>query len=96
MPLGIGMREGSSWECALPLANVCASVEGACPGHRSGGLLARYPKSIGEASPPKKLDSRASGAASLKRRVLRDLERGGLITVERPPRKTPIVTLVGL
>jgi hypothetical protein len=32
----------------------------------------------------------------IKRRVLRDLERGGLITVERPIRKTPIVTLVGL
>ena len=32
----------------------------------------------------------------IKRRVLRDLERGGLITVERPTRKTPIVTLVGL
>jgi hypothetical protein len=32
----------------------------------------------------------------IKRRVLRDLETGGLITVERPTRKTPIVTLVGL
>ena len=32
----------------------------------------------------------------IKRRVLRDLERDGLITVERPTRKTPIVTLVGL
>ena len=32
----------------------------------------------------------------IKRRVLRDLEKGGLITVERPTRKTPIVTLVGL
>ena len=32
----------------------------------------------------------------VKRRVLRDLERGGLIRVERPTRKTPIVTLVGL
>ena len=32
----------------------------------------------------------------IKRRVLRDLERGGLITVERQTRKTPIVTLVGL
>jgi hypothetical protein len=32
----------------------------------------------------------------VKRRVLRDLERGGLITVDRPTRKTPIVTLVGL
>src|SRR5262249_36902637 len=29
-----------------------------------------------------------------KRRALYDLERAGLITVERPPRKTPIVTLV--
>jgi hypothetical protein len=32
----------------------------------------------------------------IKRRALRDLERGGLISVERPTRKTPIVTLVGL
>jgi hypothetical protein len=30
----------------------------------------------------------------VKRRVLRDLERGGLIVVARPVRKTPIVTLV--
>jgi len=30
----------------------------------------------------------------VKRRVLRDLERAGLITVERPARKTPLVTLV--
>jgi hypothetical protein len=29
-----------------------------------------------------------------KRRVLRDLERAGLITVKRRPRKTPVVTLV--
>jgi hypothetical protein len=29
-----------------------------------------------------------------KQRALRDLERAGLITVERPLRKTPIVTLV--
>src|SRR5262245_28110643 len=32
----------------------------------------------------------------VKRRVLRDLERAGLIIVERPLRKTPIVTLVSL
>jgi hypothetical protein len=31
-----------------------------------------------------------------KRRVLRDLEQAGLITVERPTRKTPIITLVML
>jgi hypothetical protein len=31
-----------------------------------------------------------------KRRALHDLERAGLITVERPPRKTPIITLVVL
>ena len=31
-----------------------------------------------------------------KRRALADLERAGLIAVERPPRKTPIVTMVGL
>jgi len=29
-----------------------------------------------------------------KRRILRTLEEGGLIRVERPPRKTPIVTLL--
>jgi hypothetical protein len=29
-----------------------------------------------------------------KRRALRDLERSGLIIVERPSRKTPIVTLI--
>jgi hypothetical protein len=32
----------------------------------------------------------------VKRRVLRDLEAAGLITVERPSRKSPIVTLVAL
>jgi hypothetical protein len=32
----------------------------------------------------------------IKRRVLRDLERDGLITVERRPSKSPIVTLVWL
>ena len=32
----------------------------------------------------------------IKRRALRDLERAGLITVERPARKTPIITLVVL
>jgi hypothetical protein len=31
----------------------------------------------------------------IKRRVIRDLERGGLITVERKPSKSPIITLVG-
>jgi hypothetical protein len=31
-----------------------------------------------------------------KRLALRDLERAGLITVERPPRKTPIITLMVL
>jgi hypothetical protein len=30
----------------------------------------------------------------VKRRVLADLERGGLITIERPARKTPVVTMV--
>lgn len=30
----------------------------------------------------------------IKRRVLRDLERAGLILVERPAKKTPVVTLV--
>ena len=29
-----------------------------------------------------------------KRRVLRDLERAGLVVIERPPDKTPVVTLV--
>jgi len=32
----------------------------------------------------------------IKRRVLRDLERGKFIVVERPPRRTPIITLVTL
>jgi hypothetical protein len=32
----------------------------------------------------------------VKRRVLRDLERARVIMVERPPRKTPRVTLVAL
>jgi len=31
-----------------------------------------------------------------KRRALSDLEQAGLITVERPPRKTPVITVVGL
>src|SRR5262245_28202807 len=31
-----------------------------------------------------------------KRRALRDFERAGLIIVERPSRKTPIVTIVAL
>jgi hypothetical protein len=32
----------------------------------------------------------------VKRRVLRDLQRAGLITVDQPTRKSPIVTLVSL
>jgi hypothetical protein len=32
----------------------------------------------------------------IKRRVLRDLERGKFIVVERSPRRTPIITLVTL
>jgi hypothetical protein len=32
----------------------------------------------------------------IKRRVLRDLERRQVIIVERPLRKTPIITLIGL
>jgi hypothetical protein len=64
--------------------------------HRSeGGSVGPLSKIDWGGVPPEKSDSRASGAAPLKRRVLRDLERGGLITVERPSRKTPIVTLVG-
>jgi hypothetical protein len=31
-----------------------------------------------------------------KRRVLRDLEQAGLIVVERPAKKAPVVTLLGL
>jgi hypothetical protein len=31
----------------------------------------------------------------VKYRVLRDLERGGVILVERPTRKTPIISLIG-
>ena len=30
----------------------------------------------------------------IKRRALRELERARLITIERPPRKTPIITLI--
>jgi hypothetical protein len=37
---------------------------------------------------------KAGVSHKVKGRVLRDLERGGLITVERRSRKTPIVTLV--
>lgn len=37
---------------------------------------------------------RAGVSRDVKRRVLHDLEKAGLITVERPPGKTPIVTLV--
>jgi hypothetical protein len=33
-------------------------------------------------------------SCEVKRRVLRELEQSGLITVERPPRRTPIVTLI--
>jgi hypothetical protein len=36
---------------------------------------------------------RAGVSRDVKRRVLRDLERAKLISVERPPNKTPIVTL---
>jgi hypothetical protein len=32
----------------------------------------------------------------IKRRVLRDLERNGVILVGRKPRRTPIITLIGL
>jgi hypothetical protein len=31
----------------------------------------------------------------IKRRVIRDLEGGGLLTVERRPSKSPIITLIG-
>jgi hypothetical protein len=31
----------------------------------------------------------------IKRRVLRDLERAGLVSVERPQRRSPVVTLLG-
>src|SRR6516162_1976273 len=31
----------------------------------------------------------------IKRRVLRDLEHRRVIVVERPPRRTPIITLIG-
>jgi ribosomal protein S19E (S16A) len=32
----------------------------------------------------------------VKRRILHDLESAGLILVKRPPRKTPVITLVAL
>ena len=37
---------------------------------------------------------RAGVSREIKRRVLRNLERAGLISVERPPKKNPVVTLV--
>lgn len=40
---------------------------------------------------------KAAGVSrEIKRRTLLDLERAGLVLVERPPRKTPVVTLIGL
>lgn len=38
--------------------------------------------------------ARLGASREVKRRVLRDLERAGLIVVERPQRKTPIITLM--
>jgi hypothetical protein len=38
--------------------------------------------------------NRLGASREVKRRVLRDLEVGGLISVERRSRKTPVVTLV--
>jgi hypothetical protein len=40
--------------------------------------------------------ARLGVSRDIKRRVLRDLESAGLIVVERPARRTPIVTLVSL
>lgn len=40
--------------------------------------------------------TKLGASREIKRRVLRDLEQAGLITVERPSRKSPIVTLVSL
>ena len=40
--------------------------------------------------------ARLGVSRDVKRRVLRDLERARVIMVERPPRKTPRVTLVVL
>jgi ribosomal protein S19E (S16A) len=40
--------------------------------------------------------TKRGASREVKRRVLRDLERAGLITVERPPRKSPVVTLITL
>ena len=37
--------------------------------------------------------AKLGASREVKRRVLRDLERAGLISVERPARKTPVVTL---
>jgi hypothetical protein len=45
--------------------------------------------------PNSRLQKHGAGRET-KRRVLRDLERAGLIKVERPNRKSPIVTLVVL
>jgi hypothetical protein len=38
--------------------------------------------------------AKVGASRKVKWRVLHDLERSGLITVERPPRKAPVVTLV--
>jgi hypothetical protein len=40
--------------------------------------------------------AKLGASREVKRRVLRDLEQAGLISVERPTRKSPVVTLVPL
>ena len=47
-------------------------------------------------SATERVAGRRGVSREIKRRVLRDLEAAGLITVERPSRKSPIVTLVVL
>jgi hypothetical protein len=54
-------------------------------------------KAKGEPFPLPSARLRGLGVSQkIKRRVLRDLERAGLIAVERPPRCAPVVTLIGL
>jgi len=54
-------------------------------------------KTRGTTFPVANLRLRQRGASKeIKRRVLRDLERGGVILVERRPRKAPVITLIGL
>jgi ribosomal protein S19E (S16A) len=45
---------------------------------------------------PNRRLAKLGASREVKRRVLRDLEQAGLISVERPTRKSPVVTLIPL